>query len=153
MSNIVQSAYNRYMSAGSPGVFATTSGWDADTRVCETSAGIGFGLACSKGAADIGAVLGGTNFVGISVRDITLVHTTPDKYAQYDNMAVAIRGDIWVRVSGAVTAGQQAHYNTSTGALASSGGTAITGAKFVTSAADGALAILRLGTASEDLTS
>lgn len=151
MSNVVQSTYSRYMSAGSPGVFATTSGWDVDTKQAEGN--IAFGLACSKGSADDGAVLGGNLFIGISVRDITLVHTTADRYEAGDNMGVAIEGDIWVRVGGNVTAGQQAHYDATTGVLSASGGVAIAAAKFETSALSGALAVVRLGTASQDLTS
>lgn len=150
MSTVVQSTYNRYMTAGSPGVWATTTGWDADTKQAEGN--IAFGLAVSKGTADDGALLGGTNFIGISIRDITLVHTTPDRYETGDNMGVAIRGDIWVTVGGDVSAGQQAHYDSTTGVLSAAGGVAIAAAKFVTSVASGGLAVLRLGTASEDLT-
>lgn len=149
--NIVQSTYGRYMSAGANGAAATMHGWDADTKQAEAT--ITFGKACSKGSADDGAVLGGSNFIGVSMRDITLVHTTADRYESGDNMAVMNRGDIWVTVGGNVTPGQQAHYNTSTGVISAAGGTAIAGAKFMTTALSGALAILRLGTASEDLTS
>lgn len=152
MTNVVQSTYGRYMSAGVVGAWATISqGNEADTKQAEGT--IAFGLACSKGSADDGALLGGTNFIGISMRDITLVHTTPDAYLVGDNMAVATKGEIWVTAGGNVSAGQQVHYNTTTGVMSGSGGTAIAGAKFLDTVLSGAKVRVRLGTASEDLTS
>jgi hypothetical protein len=152
MGNVVQSSYTRYQPEGVAGAAATMHGWDADSRICE-SAAIGFGLAVSQGSADNGAVLGGALFVGVSVRDITLVHTTADRYELYDNMAVMTRGDVWVTVGADVVKGNQAHYNTSTGVISDSGGTAITASRFMTSASSGGLAILRLGEPTMDLTS
>lgn len=150
--NTVQSTYGRRMPHGTAGMAADMTGWDADSRICETAAGIGFGLAVSQGVGDNGAVLGGNQFVGISVRDITLAHATADKYAQYDNMGVLFAGDVWVTVaSGDVEAGEIAKYDTTTGAISSASGTTIAGARFMTSAATGELAILRL-TGAQDTT-
>jgi len=140
----LQSTYGRRMPIGANGTAATTHGWDADTKQCG-SASIGFGLAVSRsGSSDNAVVLGGANFQGISVRDITLVHTTADRYELKDNMAVATAGDWWVVVSSAVVAGKGASYNTTTGALGPTGGTAIAGSIWMTSASTGGLAILRL---------
>jgi len=140
---VLQSTYGRRMPIGANGTAATTHGWDADTKQCQ-SASIGFGLAVSRGTTDFGVTLGGANFQGISVRDITLVHTTADRYELKDNMAVATAGDWWITVSGAVVAGKGASYNTTTGAIGPTGGTAIAGAIWMTSASSGGLAILRL---------
>lgn len=148
--NIVQSTYGFTMPAGAAGAFASTSGWDADTKQAEGN--IGFGLVVSKGDADDGAVLGGGLYIGISVRDITLVHTTADRYEAGDNMSVAVRGDIWVLAEDAVEANQQVLYNTSTGALGSDGGTAIAGAKWLTTTGVGELGKIRLSNAAGDVT-
>lgn len=149
MSNVVQSTYNRYAPDGANGAAASMHGWDADSKQAEAT--IGFGLAVSKGEADDGVVKGGALFVGVAMRDITLVHTTPDQYEDGDNMAVMTRGDIWITVEDAVVAQTAVTYNASTGQLGSSGGTAISGALWKTSADAGGLAICRLGGA-EDLT-
>lgn len=139
---VVQSTYGRRMPIGANGTAADTHGWDADTKQCE-SATIGFGLVVSRGTKDNSVVLGGANFQGISVRDITLVHTTPDLYYAKDNMAVATAGDWWVIVAANVVAGRAVSYNTTTGQLGSAG-TAIAGAIWMTSASTGGLAIVRL---------
>lgn len=121
VQNTLQSSYGRYMSAGVVGAIADMTTYDGDSRICETEAGIGFGLACSQGAEDNGAVLGGSLFVGISVRDITLVHDTADEYAEGDNMATAFRGDIWVQTKTTVVPRQKVYYNSSTGEIGDSG--------------------------------
>jgi hypothetical protein len=139
------------MTAGAVGAPASTHDWSADSKICE-SASIPFGYAVSKGSADNGVTKGGTLFTGIAVRDITLVHTTADRYEQYDNMAVATKGDFWVTVADAVTAQTQAKYDTTSGQLGENTGTAIVGAYWLTSAAAGALAILRLATGAVDVT-
>jgi hypothetical protein len=141
--NTVQSTYSRYMSDGTPGAWASISpGNMADTKIAEGN--IGFGLAVSKGSAQHGVLVGGTLFVGVSVRDITLVHTTADRYEAGDNAAIATEGDIWVRVEEAVVAQTAAKYDTSTGQLGKAAGTAITGAYWLTSADAAGMAKLRL---------
>ncbi len=146
----VQTTYSRRQPIGSNGAPATMYGWDADTRIAE--AAIGFGLAVSKGVADDGVVKGGALYVGIAVRDITLTHDTADRYETGDNVAVAQRGDFWITVEDAVVAQTQATFNASTGQLGSSGGTAIAGSYWVTSADAGGLAIVRLATGAVDVT-
>lgn len=46
----VQTTYNQTLAPGYPGMPASESGWDAETKICETAAGIGFGLAVSSTA-------------------------------------------------------------------------------------------------------
>lgn len=147
----LQTTYSTTMRPGLPGMVQNMIPYDADTRICETAAGIGFGLAVSQGAADDGAVLGGASaavFVGVSMRDITLEGAQGDSYALGQNMGVMTKGDIWVTVSGAVTAGGDVTFNGTTGALGSAavgaGQFAIAGARWMTGAADGGLAVLRL---------
>jgi hypothetical protein len=148
--NTVQSSYSRYMTAGAAGAAASMHGWDADTK--QAAGNIPFGYAVSKNATQDGVVAGGTLFTGVAIRDITLVHTTPDRYESGDNVGVLTQGDIWVLVEEAVVAQTQAKYDTSTGQLGKAAGTAISGAYWMTSADAGALAVLRLATGAVDVT-
>lgn len=148
---VVQSTYSDNIAAAVDGMIADMTTSDCDTRICETVAGIAFGVAVGQGTADKGATVGGATaakFVGISVRDITLVNATVDKYARYQNMAVMSRGDIWVTVGGDVVAGGDVTFVASTGVLSSAGadGThfAIAGARWMTSALSGGRAVVRL---------
>jgi hypothetical protein len=148
---VVQSTYSERMPVAYAGMIANMTNWDADTRICETAAGIGFGLAVGKGTGDKGAVLGATlvtDFLGITIRDITLVNATADKYAQYQNMAVLTEGDLWVTVGGNVADGEDVTFNGTTGVLSSTAAGAgqflITGARWQKTAINGALSVVRL---------
>jgi hypothetical protein len=85
-------------------MLASAINWSADTRIIETAAGIGFGLAVSQGTNDDGCVIGGSAPVGVTRADPTLARadlapaTSPgiDIYRQYDNAGVLTMGDIWV---------------------------------------------------------
>ena len=153
-SGPVQSAYDRYAPAGYAGMPATESGWDVDTRIFEDVSphvGIGWGLAVSQGAGDRGAVVGGSAFVGITRSNITQsTHEFTDKYSNGDNLPVAIRGDWYVSAEAVVVAGEAVYYNTTTGVIGHSGGTAILGARWMTSTTGAnQLAVVRLGDASK----
>ncbi len=148
--NTVQSAYNRYMSVGAAGAFADMSDWDADTYQAEGT--IPFGYAVSKGAAVRGAVVGGTLFVGIAVRDVTLLHSTPDQYQIYDSVAVATKGDIYVLALENVVARTAVKYKTSDGRIGYASGTAIDGAVWMTTTSAGSIGVVRLSHNQGDLT-
>src|SRR6516165_10641042 len=119
MPTVVQQFYRPTILPGLVGMIADMTGSDVQTRLCETAAGIGFGLACSYGSlSDSGAILGGTNFLGITVRDVTLTrapidplspnfseNNPVDTYLQRMNMGVMTRGHIWVRAKGAAAPG------------------------------------------------
>lgn len=121
MSTVVQTVYKPQIIAATVGMIADEASADVMTRICETSAGIGFGLAVCLGTlSDKGAVLGGTTtgaFLGVSVRDVTLDRLpidplaadqsliAADTYGQYSNMAVLTRGNIWVTCYGGGSAG------------------------------------------------
>jgi hypothetical protein len=148
---VVQSNYSETLRAGAAGLVANMTNADADTRIVETVAGIGFGLAVGQGAAAKGAVLGATaasGFVGISIRDVALDAGQPDKYQQGDSVAVLTEGDIWAVVGGTVTAGQDVTFAAVTGILSSAtadaGNFAIAGARWMTGATSGGLAVVRL---------
>lgn len=146
----LQTTYAQTIRPGLPGMPATMHGYNADTRVVETAAGIGFGLAVSQGVADKGVLLGGTAPVGVSMRDVTLVHSASadlDKYVDNENMSVLVQGDIWVLTDSAVTKGGVCSYDNTTGALGSTapgaGRTAFPG-RWQTSTTGAGLAKLRV---------
>jgi len=145
-----QTTYAARLTAGTPGMIATERHRDVSSKVVENSNGIAFGLACGQGVADNGVVLGGalTTFVGISVKDPTLVHSDAlylDKYEKGENTGVLSMGDVWVQTGGAVTIGNAVYYNATTGVLDDSGGSGpIPGARWETSTTGIGLAIVHL---------
>ena len=148
----VQTNYTRYQPVAQNGMLADETNWAADTRIVETAAGIGFGLAVSQGVNDKGCIIGGSAFVGVTRADQTLPQaagiTTIDIYPQYDNAAVLTMGDIWVYCYGNVTPATTVTFDAATGKPGAAG-TTITHARWMTSAAGSAgtpvLAVLRLG--------
>lgn len=147
----VQTAYEQNMKPGKLGMVANMTGWDGDTLLCETVAGIGFGKAVGQGSDPKGVRLGAaaaTGFRGIAIRDVTLEVSAGDKYLQGQNVAVLTEGDIWVLANAQVTAGQDVTFHKDTGVLstvaADSNNFAIAGARWMTSAGAGELAIVRL---------
>lgn len=119
MATVVQRTYAPQIAPAVVGMIANEAGDAVGTRECETAAGIGFGLAVSQGTKEGGAVLGGSAFIGVSVRDVTLDRisvdpayagaTLPvDTYPQYQSMAVLSRGDIWVKCMGGGATGTKA---------------------------------------------
>lgn len=144
---IVQSTYLENIAIASPGMPADAD-YTAASKICETVAGIGFGVAVQRGAADNGALIGAvaaTDFVGVTIRDIT---QEEDEYAEGRTMGVMQRGRIWVTVGGDVTAGGDVTFSATTGVLSSAaaGGAqfAISGAVWETTASNGGLAKLNL---------
>lgn len=147
----VQTAYASNMQPGKPGMVANMTNWDADTLLCETVAGIGFGKAVGQGSDPKGGRIGAaaaTGFRGVSVRDVTLEISAGDKYVQGQNMAVLTEGDIWVIATAAVQAGQDVTFHKDNGTFstvaADSNNFAIAGARWMTTAGIGELAVLRL---------
>lgn len=108
--------------------------------ICETVAGIGFGLAVSQGTeSDAGAILGGTiaDFKGVSVKDVTLPQG--DKYLPPNTMAIMAKGIMWVLAKAAVEANDPVHFDAATGEFSNTGGQGpIPGAYWVKGAANGA---------------
>ena len=149
---VVQNSYSETIRPAAAGMVANMTNADADSRIVETAAGIGFGLAVGQGIAARGAVLGAAaaaGFVGISVRDVVLDPADGDIYRQGASIAVLTEGDIWVVTGSAVIPGDNVVFDAATGILSSLPGDAshfaITGARWMTGAANGGLAIVRLG--------
>lgn len=153
----VQTSYATTMRVAFAGLKGDTAPEVILTRNIETAGGIGFGLAVSQGTGDRQVRLGaGTvaTFVGVTVVDQTAGSTalTPptnvDQYQQGDLAAIMQAGSIWVLADGAVTAGTAVTYTQATGRIGqktvAAGIVAMPNAYFETSAADGALALIRI---------
>ncbi len=147
----LQTTYTERIKNARKGQIANSTTCTVDTREVETDDGIGFGLACGQGTADDGVVLGASTadeFAGISVKDVTRAPGDDDQYEKGVNAAILTRGDIWVEVDEAVSAGDEVTFSSTTGELSSAAtsGTqfAVSGARWMTSAAANGLAVLRL---------
>lgn len=149
-SGPVQSTYTRYQAAGQNGMPASETGWDVDTKIFEENAspaaGVGYGIVVQQGVADRGArIAGGGIVVGITRANVSnAVNQFTDKYAGGQNMGVAIRGDWWFTTEAAVVAGEAVYFNATTGVLGHSGGTLLSNCRWMTSAAAGGVAVMRL---------
>lgn len=140
----LQTTYAESMQPAFVGMIAIPD-FEADSRIVEGEDGIGFGLVVSRGSGERGVVLGGSNFAGISVRDITQSQPdSVDSYPEFANIGVMTKGIIWVEAGADVFAGDLVHYNTTTGVLSNAGGTLILDATWESSAAEGELAKVRL---------
>ena len=129
---------------GYAGMIADITGvQDVASRKIETAA-VAFGLAVGRGAADGSAKLAGAGFEGITVADKT---RTADQYAVGEVAGVIRKGSVWVTAGAAVTPADIVYFAAATGVVSniSAGGTAIAGAKFETTAANGALVRVYLG--------
>jgi hypothetical protein len=147
----VQSTYVRYYFPAQNGMLASSINWVADSRIVETAAGIGFGLAVSQGTNDAGCIIGGSAFCGVTRADQTLPQaatTTVDTYAQYDNAGIFVSGDIWVNCYASVTPATAVVFEAATGKFGIAG-TSVPDARWQTTAVGSAgtpvLAVLRLG--------
>ena len=144
----VQDTYTARIEKARAGMIAG-SDFNTKTGICETVAGIGFGLAVSQGAnSDQGVVLGGASkLLGVSVRDITL-GAEIDAYPRYANVGYLSRGQIWVSPAVSVVPQDAVTYDSATGRFSNTGGVAVPGAKWLdTSDADGFARIELLATA------
>lgn len=151
MANTYQTTYTEGMVDNSPGTLAgNVDNARTSTGTCETVAGIGFGLAVSRGAdSDRGTILGGTlaGFRGCSIKDQTLDVANGDKYLPPNSMSVCESGEIWVQPSVAVEIDDPVHFDGATGAWTNTGGIGpVLGARWKTSCALGGRAILQLPT-------
>src|SRR5262252_7552287 len=152
----VQTTYTRYQPVAQAGMLADEVNWAADTRIVETTAGIGFGLAVSQGTNDDGCIIGGSAPVGVTRADTTLARadlapaTSPgiDIYAKGDNAGVLTMGDIWVLAYASVSpATASVVFEAATGKFGIAG-TTYPNARWMTTAAGTAsvpvLAVLRI---------
>lgn len=155
----MQTQVDTYMEKGLAGQLADIGPTDIVTRINAHSAAVPFAVFVTKGANEGEARLPSasaevTGLAGLGV--VLRSHTQPQNegYAVGDPMAVIKKGRVWVPVENAVAAESAAFVrfavNTTeqTGAFRSDADTdkavALPGAKFVSDAAAGALALLDL---------
>lgn len=117
--------------------------------------GIGFGVVAKRSGTTAAAFrnckLGGTSssgILGITMLDRTQPPGSADKYAKSSLVSVMIAGRIWVKVAGAVTVDNDVTFSSTTGAISSAAASAtqprIAGARFLSSASSGGLAVVWL---------
>lgn len=143
----VQASYAERMTNAVKGMIQG-SDFNSVTGICETAAGLAFGIAVSQGTADKGVIIGGTRlgFVGVTIRDITLDVANADKYPRYSNVGIMTRGQMWVAPAVAVAPNEPVHFVTGTGVFTNTGSEGpVNGARWASSAAGtGDLALIEL---------
>lgn len=141
----IQSTYLDRQPVGYAGQIADLGLADVISREVEDSGGIGFGLAVIQGSADHGVKLGAAGeFIGLSVRDVSLPPGQSDTYAQNDTAAVMIRGVMWAKALAAVTKGDPVYY-TSAGGLTNVPGSRSAEAGAVSGTGNGAMGAITVG--------
>ena len=137
-----QTTYTINQAAAYAGMIADTEFTTVLSHEITTGA-VGFGLAVGRGASDRTARLGGSGYVGVTVAD------KADPEASYgigDIAGTMMKGAIWVTAGAAVTPADTVYFAPATGVISniSAGGTVIPNARFLTTAANGALVLLML---------
>lgn len=147
----LQTTYNENMAPGSLGRRVNMEEWNTITRTLEGATPLLFGAPVQAGvtAGDAHgcAIFTTGKFIGVSEANIVLGHDTPDRYEQYDSVAVCESGVIWVNAgTGGATARTQAYYIAASNSWTSTVGTnlLVPGAEFDSSAAAGGLVKLRV---------
>jgi hypothetical protein len=132
MTTVLQTTYRPQIAPFLLGMIIDENDAETITRVCNTSAGIGFGVGVSQDTNDKMCVLGGSKFIGLVQRDKTLAlaavdplsatdNPNPlDKYGQWTNVSIMTRGRIAVRAGANVTAWDSLFYDTTSGLLTNS---------------------------------
>jgi hypothetical protein len=147
----VQTTYLDNMAVAYAGMIANTEPNVLISKEVETSAGVGFAVPVIQGTADnqCDVVAASTDAVtGITVRDQS---TTDDLFALKDTALLMRKGVIWVTVTdaGGVAAGDAVWVLVSNGTFSnadagSDGSINLAGCRWETSAANGALAAIRV---------
>ena len=106
---------------------------------------IGVGKAVERGtdpAKQVKASVTAANVIGVAIFENKVEETPlyPDKYA----VPVMTFGDVYVKVNAAVTAGSPAYIDASGNFTGSTGGTAVAGMTYMTSAEAEGLAVVRI---------
>jgi len=147
-----QIAYDRLHPVAYAGLIYAQAPHDIISRSIETPAGAAFALAVSRGTdADNQAVIGGTDFIGITARILDkegAANTGAIQYDEDDTAAIIRSGYIWAVCPTGCTPGDLVNYVAATGVLDS--GAAVAGeeqlndAVWDSTAAAGGLAVIRL---------
>lgn len=147
-----QTSYSQNIPKAYAGLIYALAPFDSISRSVETAAGIDFGVAVSRGTdKENQVVLGGTDFVGITYRDLGregAVNTGDIKYSEKETAGIMRNGYIWAVCPSGCNPGDPVNYVNATGVLDSgaavAGETLINRAYWDTTAAAGELAVIRL---------
>ena len=151
----VQTSYTIKQPVALPGLIYDLGTKNIISRALETAAGADFGVAMSRGSdADKQTVIGGTSFLGISIRSVEreasgLGSNSNDiRYGQYETVGIMEMGRIWAICPAGCVPGNAVKYNNTTGILdagsAGVGETQLDGAIWDSTASAGALALIKL---------
>lgn len=132
-----------YQSAYTNNPAAAYAGMPGDTQLSNiqskqvTTGAVAFGLAVGRGATDNTVRLGGTGFEGIAIADKA---QPGGNYAVGATAGIMTSGVVWVTASTAgVDPSAPVTFTAATGVIGAGLATTITGAKFLATAASGAL--------------
>lgn len=150
---VAQTAYTINQGEALAGLLYALDPKEIASRSVETVAGVEFGFVVSRGTdKDKQVVLGGSDYLGITVRELTregAVNTGVVIYKENETAAVLRSGQIWAICPDGCVPGDVVNYVTATGVLgagaAGAGELAIPNATWDSVASAGALAILRIG--------
>lgn len=129
MTTVLQTTYRPQIAPFLLGLIIDENDAETLTKVCNTAAGIPFGVAVSQDTVDKNCVIGGSKFIGLTQRDKSLalsavdpmsLSDTPnplDAYGQWTNVSIMTRGRIAVRAGNNVSAWDALFYDTTTGLL------------------------------------
>lgn len=127
----VQSTYATRQNKGFVGQKVDGEEYNAITQLVEDAAGLAFGKPVSRGTGDQQCALmtagNAANFIGISVRDVSVRPSAGDKYPQNANATILTSGSIFGKLDGACTRGAAVRFDTATGnfTAAAAGGTVL----------------------------
>ena len=150
-----QTSYTIKQGEAYAGLIYAQAPHDIVSRAVETAAGIGFGVAVSRGTdPDTQAVLAeATGFLGITIRSLEkegAANTGAIKWNQYETAGILREGYIWAVCPTGCVPGDLVNYVDDTGVLdsgaATAGETQLDGAKWETTASAGELAVIRIET-------
>ncbi len=148
-----QTSYSINKPVAYPGLIYAQAPHEIASRSVETAAGIGFGLAVSRGTdTENQVVIGGASLLGITVRSLDREGAANNggiSYLEKETAGILRSGSIWATCPTGCVPGDVVNYNTTTGVLDS--GAAGTGEALVPNAvwdsvgAAGDLAVIRIG--------
>ena len=149
----VQTSYSRNISRAYAGMIYALGTSDKISRSVETAAGVPFATAVSRGTdKERQAVIGGSDFLGITYRDLGregAANGSTIKYSVKETAGIMREGYIWAVCPTGCNPGDSVNYVIATGVIdagaAVAGEMQLDGAQWDTVAAAGELAVIRLG--------
>lgn len=149
-----QTSYSIKQPKAYAGLIYAQAPHDIVSRLVETVAGIGFGVAVSRGTdKERQIVAGGTDFLGITIRSLDkegAANTGAIQWNETESAGVIRDGYIWAVCPAGCNPGDAVKYTNATGVLdagaAAAGETQLDGATWETVATAGELAVIRIET-------